>query len=362
MNPTDVVISADSHVMEPLDLWKTRLPGAMRDQAPAIVQTESSKNKPPSKGLGGVEGGRDPQTRTREMEVDGVAAEVLYPTYGLRWFALTDVALQEACFRVYNDWLVEYCSVAPKRLIGLGCVSPYDMSHAVAELKRCRDIGLRGVMIWQSPPEHLPFTSEHYEPLWAAAADLGMPVSLHITSGFHNAIRPGSTLGVNRTRASTIDRTVDVISAVFDFIFTGILQRHPALKIVIVENEIGWLPFMLQQWDAYCMKHKAFLDSPIDEVASFYFRRQVFATFFEDPVGARNLDMWGADNCMWSSDYPHRFSTWPHSREAMQRQFGHLTAGDQRKVACDNVAGLYGISVPDLAPAAAAAAKSITAG
>src|SRR6267142_5284942 len=114
------------------------------------------------------------------MAVDGVSGEVLYPSFAMNLFGLQDVALQEACFRVYNDWILEYCSVAPDRLYGVSCIPTYDIDYAVAELERCRKAGLHGALVWQAPHPDLPFTSDHYDRLWAAAQDLDAPVSMHI--------------------------------------------------------------------------------------------------------------------------------------------------------------------------------------
>jgi len=156
---TDLIVSADSHVMEPVDLWKTRVPPQYRDAAPLF---------PPHKlgeGFQQRPGGHDPHARIKEMEVDGLSAEVLYPTLMLGLFALPDARLQEACFRVYNDWLLEYCSIAPHRLIGIAAVSVYDIDQAVKELERCRRQGLKGALIWQAPHPDLPLHSPHYDKL-----------------------------------------------------------------------------------------------------------------------------------------------------------------------------------------------------
>ena len=117
------------------------------------------------------------------MEVDGLSAEVLYPTLGLELFGLDDAKLQEACFRVYNNWLIEYCRVAPQRLVGVAAISVYDIDHAIQELERCRKAGLKGAMIWQAPHKELPFRSVHYNRFWETAQELDVPISLHILTG-----------------------------------------------------------------------------------------------------------------------------------------------------------------------------------
>ena len=169
----EVLISSDSHVIEPAGLWKENLPKAFRDLVPDLGGAR--RNDAP--------GGMDKSERVNEMTRDGVSAEVLYPTHGLKTLVLGDRDLEEACARVYNDWLMDYCSAAPDRLIGLALLSTYRIEAAVAELERCRNGGMAGVMVWQVPAPELPFTSRHYDPLWARAQDLDMPISLHILSG-----------------------------------------------------------------------------------------------------------------------------------------------------------------------------------
>jgi predicted TIM-barrel fold metal-dependent hydrolase len=343
----EVLISADSHVSEDGEMWKKMLPAKYRDNAPVFPGRQQRV------GEGRFDektGGYDPNERLKEMATDGVSAEVLYPTLGLRLFGMDDAELQEACFRVYNDWLLEYCSVALDRLLGVSCISAYDAEHAVAEMERTRKAGMVSAMIWQAPHPDLPFHSSHYDKIWAASQDLDMPISLHILTG-HNYSKnglgaQGGRSGVEHYRGSVNLKTIDAMNAFFDLIFYGVLDRYPKLRIVNVENEIGWIPFFLQQWDYYYRRFHESNPPPIDETPSTYFYRQIYVTFFDDHVGGQNLSWWGQDNAMWSNDYPHPNSTWPHSREVIARDLGHLPADVRKKLVCDNVARLFNLKVP----------------
>jgi len=178
----ELIVSADSHIMEPADLWDKNLTPSLREKYPKFPPRNSPGEKP---------GGHDPKARLGEMEVDGVSAEVLYPTYGLRLFALEDAELQEACFQIANDWLIDYCKYAPGRLVGIPMISLYNIPNAIKELERCKKAGLVGSLIWQVPPDHLPFTSDYYDPFWEASQALDMPPNLHILTGFkrrHGAV------------------------------------------------------------------------------------------------------------------------------------------------------------------------------
>jgi len=342
-----LLVSADSHVMEPVDLWKKRVPEKYREAAPLF---------PPHKlgeGFQQRAGGHDPKARIKEMEVDGLSAEVLYPTLLLGLFAQTDAGLQQACFRAYNDWLIEYCSAERKRLIGVPAISVYDIDHAVTELTRCRKSGLHGALVWQAPHPDLPFTSQHYERLWAAAQDLDAPVSMHILTGhsYHSRERKER----EHYRGSVNLKLLDAINAIYDFIFYGALERFPKLKLVTVENEAGWLPFIVQQWDYYYRRFRDRKKVPMTKLPSEYVRHQVFSCFFNDAVCGHNLEWWGEDNVMWSNDYPHWNSTWPDSRKVIQRDLGHLPGETLAKVLAGNCCRLYGLDMAALPRGLAAA-------
>ena len=339
----EVLISADSHVMEEPDFWRRQLPDALKGDVPVFpprpqTGTAMADQRP---------GGYDPRERVIEMETDGVSAEVLYPTLGLRLFSVESPEAQEACFRMYNDWLMEYCAVSPKRLVGIPCLATYDIDKAVAELYRTHEGGLYGALVWQVPHPDLPFTSDHYDKLWAAAQELDVPIHLHILTGFDYSATFNS--GQRREdallahRGSVNLKLQSVTNSIFDLIFTGVFERFPKLKTVIVESEIGWIPFILQQWDYY---YKRFLDQrpmPMTMLPSEYFHRNIYATFFNDYVGGQLLSWWGQDNCMWSTDYPHPNSPWPNSRRVLSENLGHLSAETIHKLVNTNVRKLYPI-------------------
>ena len=333
---TEAIISSDSHIIEPIDLWDKQAPAALKAHLPKLSRA-GADDKP---------GGIDAKERVREMARDGVSGEVLYTTLALRLFAVEDPASQEAYFRIGNDYMAEYCAAAPDRLWGIPMISCYNVKNAVKELERCKKLGMVGALIWQVPPDHLRFTGDHYEELWAAAQDLDMPVNLHILSGFNYSRLPGSSSGIESHRNSVNTKLHDAITSVFDLIFTGVAERYPRLKFVLVENEIGWIPFVISQWDRYVQRFAQTRPVPFKELPSFYFNRQFYSTFFNDPPGGHLLSYWGEGNCMWSSDFPHGNSTWPVSRQVIERDLGHLSPGVLRKVLRDNVVDLYHLSPP----------------
>ncbi len=340
------IISADSHVIEDPDLWVKRLPAVYREQAPQF---------PPLKEGGqfqGVSGGNDPHKRIEEMTVDGVSAEVLYSSFTMTLFGMEDARLQEACFGVFNDWLIEYCQAATDRLIGVAAISLYDTEGAVKELERCRKMGLRGAQIWLVPHAALPFTSNHYDPFWQAAQDLDMPVSLHTVTGW-GATKDGVWYlpQIEQLRYAAIGTMTEGQCALFDLVMGRALDRYPRLKLVLVENEVGWLPYFLQAWDKGLLhrRRRGGADKlPLDLMPSEYFERQVFATLLKDHAGCQALSWWGQDNCMWSNDFPHNSTTWPDSRQIIDRDLGHLSPETRAKIVYGNVRRLYGLDLPEV--------------
>ena len=370
-----LMISADSHVIEPRNLWVERMDKTFRDRAPRVESNpgnlkgewficEGLEPRPASLAFAagkdpseynefqkatnydnGIAGGREAAPRLKDMALDGVEAEVIYTTLGFRLFGLLDEPFQRELFRVYNDWLAELCDYSPKQLLGLAMIPLLDVDVGIKELRRCAKIGLRGALIMCSPPEGHSYSDSTYDPFWAEAQELNMPLSLHLGTGHGKESRYDSNLFL---RAMTIPHEVQRTFATL--VFGGVLERFPELQLVSAENDIGWLPHFLARADLTyhklgSLKLSASSDAKLTLLPSEYFRRQVYATFIDDEVGVRNTDLFGTDNYMWSSDYPHLMATWPHSREAVARNFQGISEDVQRKIVHENVTRLYHIDL-----------------
>ena len=326
------MISTDSHVMEPDELWQ-ELPTRLRERLPKVP----FRNSPP--------GATDPHLRLRDQDTDGVAAEILFPNYGMALFGVTDLETQQESFKLYNDWIRDFCSVDRKRLYGVPLVSVYDIEAGIKEMHRGHDMGLKGAMLWQVPDPRLPFYDEHYEPLWAACAEAEQPVICHILTGHSYAMSGVKRGGVEGIKDATNVKTADSASTLFDFLFSGAFERHPKLRLLLAESEIGWLPFLLQQWDYYFERTRASRPLPIKRKPSELFEEHVFGTFLEDYAGTRAFPWWGEKNCMWSNDYPHFNMTFPHSRQVVERHLKGLTDESRQRLTRDNAIQLFKLEI-----------------
>ena len=173
-------------------------------------------------------------------------AEVLYTTLGMPLFGLDDVELQQICFSVFNDWLGEYASYAPKRLYPIALISLEDIAAGVKELERCAKMGFKGAMIWGAPPEDKPYSKAIYDPFWAAAQETSIPISLHvITQKKQNEIKFDGPRGGR----PILDPIFEVQQSIRSLIYGGALERFPGLKIVSAENDAGWIGHFMHRLD-----------------------------------------------------------------------------------------------------------------
>ncbi len=366
------IISADSHVFEPVNLWETRMDHKFRDHGPRFVADYQGKpgtwfvcdgitpRAIASIAAAGIPkedlvrfkdvhhrdlraGGYDPVERLKDQDVDGVSGEVLYATYAMQLYAIQDAALQEAAFHTYNEWLVEMCAQAPGRLVGLALISVYNVEHAVRALQLWTKRGLRGAMIAAVPPEGTEYSDAMYDPFWAAAAEIGAPISIHtLTSNRKGNYRFEREV---RGAARYPENPMEVMLTLGEMLTGPLFDRHPRLKLVLAEADTGWLPWLLERVNRGHERYAKQNGIHTELKPSEYFTRNVMAAFIQDRVGVYTREFTGADNLMWSSDYPHTDTTWPRSRESIERDFAGVSAVDRTKMTCTNAARLYGFKL-----------------
>ena len=278
-------------------------------------------------------GGYDPDQHLKDMRLDGVAGEVLYPSQGLFYFKVADSQLMSAIFRTYNDWLAEFCSTALERLKGIAMINLDDVQEGIQELERSAKQGLVGAMISEYPPEDRRYDRAEYEPFWAAAQALAMPLSLH-TATRRQGINSGMAQRTIRDASRRATKAFLPATSLCDMLFSGVFERYPDLKVGVVEFELSWVPYLLNTMDyTYRERHEEatyrFKDGLLP---SDLFHRQVFLSFQEDAVGIRLRDIIGVDNIMWGSDYPHSESTFPRSRQVLDEILAQVPQEERAKI------------------------------
>jgi predicted TIM-barrel fold metal-dependent hydrolase len=283
------------------------------------------------------------------MDRDGVYAHLIFGPATV--INKGEEGFREACFRAYNDWLAEFCSVAPDRLIGIPML-PETPEGALRELRRIAAKGIFRQANLQIAAVEPEISDARWEPFWDAVEDTGMILSFHVA-----IIRPPASDPATGKPASGFAVTKVMVSQFLnpfiDLFAWGILERHPKMKLVIAESGLGWLPWIIQDLDGRFWRlnevrdywEKQGLPVQLKQKPSEIFKRQVFTTFQDDEVAMHLLKFYGEDNLLWASDYPHPDSIWPHSRQTIETQMAHLSPELRKKLTHDNAAKLYGLKI-----------------
>src|SRR5438477_3399246 len=355
--------------MEPHDLWQKRVASQYRDKAPRLRRDEDSDRivigDQPLLAVGMLagcaraddevqfegrweadvfRGGYDPQVRLKDLDLDSVDAEVLFPTIGMLLYPIADSELQWELFRAYNSWLAEeFCASCPERLKGIALINHEDLDVALAEIRRAKELGLVGIMLPLYPGEQNAFHDRRFDPLWATVVECGMPVNLHTAT-----TRDPDADWQRGTPTDNVLNTFQVQHVILDMIFSGLFDRCPELKIVSAENDIGWASSMLERADYYFVRNRNIRLMEDGEIAcaqqpSIYFHENVRATFMRDRGGVLAREVIGTNTMMWGSDFPHHVSTWPNSKKVLEEHFHDIPPGVRERIVCGNVRELYGL-------------------
>jgi predicted TIM-barrel fold metal-dependent hydrolase len=377
---SDKMISSDDHLdlgYLPADLWTSRMAAALGERAPHIEERggdalwlcdgkvwggwrgrprPDGRPKPPGPVItaldrGGLEESERrpaiPALRLADMDRDGVEAHVMYgPVFSIKTEAPD---LRAQCYRVYNDWLAEFCAAAPERLIGVPML-PEMPDAALSELERlaakgwCRQVNLQIANVRPG------LDDRSWEPLWRLLEETRLILSFHVTVF---APRPGDPAAGTPAGgfAATKSFIEQFLEPFVDLFAWGILERHPELRIVMAESGLGWLPWVVQELD---YRHERLWEAkdfwnqkggiPLNARPSELFKRQIYATFENDPVALSLLAFFGEGHVLWASDYPHPDSTWPNSRAVVERQMRHLAPALRRQLTRENAVALYGLA------------------
>ncbi len=348
-------ISADAHVTEPIELYAERLPERFNAFAPRIVNTggwrvlqaegmDDRKLMTASELDLAIVGGHDRRQRFREQEQDGVVAEVIFPNWALQiCFVPADPDLQLALCRCYNDWAAEHLLGEP-RMLPVGLLPMSDVDAAIAEAERLASIGFRALFLPARMPDR-PYNEPAYDPFWAAAQDIGLPLTFHSGTGYEPRVvrGPGGQI-INYLLGAQLDGP----SVFLHLAAGGALERFPGLQIVAVETGAAWLAWVLTQADMIAEDHAMFSKHRLSMKPSELIRRQCHATFMHDPVAIHNLPITGIESLIWGNDYPHPEGTWPHSTGTATTQFHGLTDDQVHAIVAGNAARVFGFDLDAL--------------
>jgi predicted TIM-barrel fold metal-dependent hydrolase len=390
------IISVDDHVIEPADVWQSRLPAKYRDAGPRVIQKRGHMNF-----VGGVfsyeeaEDGRlgdwwvyedkqipqtrlsaaagfdrdevtvtgitydemrkgcwDPKARIEDMEMNHVEASLAFPSFprfcGQTFMEAQDKELSDLCVKAYNDWMVEeWCGDSGGRLIPLVIIQLWDAELAAAEVRRNAERGVHAVCFSEIPP-YLDLPSIHtdyWEPFFRACQETNTVICMHIGS---SSKMPSTSTDAPAAVGSTLTFG-NAMSSMTDWLFSGWLERLPDLKLAYSEGQIGWIPYILERADKVWEDNRAWggVADKVPMPPSTYYYRQIYGCFFDDEHGLDSLEKVGIDNTTFETDYPHSDSTWPHTLETAKKLMGHLPADVIRKIVRGNAIRMLSLDLPE---------------
>jgi predicted TIM-barrel fold metal-dependent hydrolase len=375
------LISTDDHVIEHPRVWSDRLPAAAREAGPHIVETAPAGAPPdtrpahiwqfegrmyPQIALNAVAGRDredfglepnrfdeilpgcyDPQARVADMDVDGVQAQLCFPSFpkfaGTVFLRADDKNLARLCVEAYNDFMIdEWCGYAPDRLIPLILLPLWDPRLAAIEIERCAAKGGRAISFPENPyPLGLPsFHTDHWDPVFRAAEDAGMPLCMHFgSSGQAPSTSPDAPFAISIALYGC-----NSMYATTDLVLSRVFHKFERLKVALAEGGIGWIPYMLERIDYTWERHKHYTGIDLDTRPSDLFRRHIWGCFIDDEAGVKNRYDIGVDRITWESDYPHSDSNWPKSRERAAEMLADVPDDEVHRIVELNARELLGFT------------------
>ena len=292
-------------------------------------------------GKKGIRRVSDPHLRIKDMDRDGVDAEVIYGILGAAG-RLNDREAANEMLRIYNDWLVQFCTAYPERHIGLACLPYGDVDAAVKEIYRVAKLGLRGLELscsWDMEPMWHPM----WTPLWQAVNEVRLPLHFHTFPTIPMKVFENQTGQTKRAVFFAVVSSfqMNLVNILAALMGAAVFERYPHLRVAFGESGIGWIPYALDRMDFEW--EDRFQDLGLKMRPSDYWRRQCKATFQFDRIGTKLVDEMGAESLMWGSDYPHGDGVWPESDKYIAEQFAHLPAAVTHKITCENAGRFYGL-------------------
>lgn len=364
------ILSVDDHLIEHPRVWTDRLPATDQADCPKIIEDDRGHHVweyeggiYPQIGLNAVAGKKpeeygmepvryedmipgcyDPRARVADMDLDGVQAAMCYPSFpgfaGRVFLQAKDHDLAERCVQAWNDFHVEeWCGSAPDRFIPLVMAPVWDTAATVREIRRTAAMGAKGLTFPENPaPLGLPsFHTRHWDAVFSALEDANMPLCLHFGSSSHV---PGFAADAPFAVAISLYAT-NLMWTTSDLLFSGVLQRHPDLKIVLAEGGIGWVPYILERCDYTWERHRWYQDIDRHARPSELFKKHFYGCFIDDVHGLANRHEIGIDRITFEVDYPHSDSNWPNTRRRAAETLADVPDDEVYKIVEGNVRELF---------------------
>jgi predicted TIM-barrel fold metal-dependent hydrolase len=341
------IISVDDHIIEPENLWTSRLASKYGQDIPHVVHksegdfwayADSEEPMPRLAVLAGTSreswGDGNPRfseidpacydskARLSRMDEDGVAAQLCFPNYprfaGHRFLRGDNRELALDCVRAWNDFVVEeWCAVDPRRFIPLSILPLWDVGACVAEVRRAAAMGVRAVAFSEDPTLlGLPsIYSQHWDAVVGAIQETDLVLCMHIGSSSSLIKKDHSPESPDPAWSALVG--VNSMFAAVDWVFSGILKRYPDVRIALSEGGAGWAPYVVERMDYEWEKRGVYSEVDLDRRPSEIFREHFGLCMLKDRVAVECREMIGVENLMFESDFPHADSVFPDSRKVL---------------------------------------------
>jgi predicted TIM-barrel fold metal-dependent hydrolase len=329
----------------------TQVFGGLFDKnAPRSFADQAAEGSPGTPGL------FDSKCRVKELEDDGIVAEVVFPnglpfghSFGGRTYP---PELRAAGARAYNRWLADFCSQEPGRRAGMAAIPLSDVEEAVKQVRAAKEAGLRGVLLpaYWAAEGIPPYLDACYEPFWSACADAGMPLNVH--GGASIGDIDMTTYGMPAMLTYATETTFLSTRPLTQLMWGGVFERHPELILVLTESRADWVPARLAFLDGvYGDQLFAHVRDTVKHKPSEYWHRQCYvaASFMSRPEALLRHEI-GIDRLLWGADYPHYEGTWPHTERWLQEALGGLPPAEVRTILAENPAKVFGFELEALVP------------
>jgi predicted TIM-barrel fold metal-dependent hydrolase len=289
----------------------------------------------------------DPVERLKDMDTDGVETEVLYSEVSaFRYLTEVRGGVSETV-QAFNSALHEFAQADPERLVVSYQLPIHDIDLGVAELERVVSLGGKSLQLPVFPAElgQPDYYHERYAPLFSAIQDSGLPICCHI--GLKTTLEDVARRDPTPNMGVMVPLTPLMTAEAFGmWIMGGVFERFPGLKVVFVEPGLGWVAWWLEVVDDM-VKRQGYVYPDITELPSAYFHRNVYLTFIDEALGLQRVrDLLGIENIMWSTDFPHPVTSWPHSRKIVEEQFQNIPAHERELIVSGNAARVWNLDRP----------------